>query len=221
MSRLDLSTLSIPDRALIQRGLAAAGFYDGTFLGKGGPKTDAAYARYLASFETVAAPDGTPMGRDLGDLLVGILRTKVGVREIPRNSNRGPDVEMFQRATWLEGTGWAWCAAFVCWGMQELEKVVDYPFERPRTAGAWDFENWAKKQGLKLFKPADKIRKGDIVMFTFSHIAVATEDEKGGYVATIEGNTDDDGGREGNGVYEKRRAKSLIRSHIRLELKTA
>ncbi len=218
MTRLDLSKLSIPDRALVQRGLASAGFYDGTFRGLGGEKTDAAYEAYLASFETVASPV-SPGAATLADRLVAILRTKVGVREIPRNSNRGPDVEMFQRATWLEGTGWAWCAAFVCWGMLKLQEEINYPFERPQTAGAWDFENWAKKQGLKLFKPADKIRKGDIVIFTFSHIGVATEDEKGGYVATIEGNTDDDGGREGNGVYEKRRPKSQIRSVIRLELK--
>jgi hypothetical protein len=220
MNRLDLATLSTADLSLIQRGLAATGFYDGTFLGKGGPKTTAAYERYHASLVPVTSPPpGTP--NSLAEGLVASLRTKNGVREIPRNSNRGPDVEEFQRATWLEGTGWAWCAAFVCWGMRELEKQIDYPFERPRTAGAWDFENWARQQGLKLFKPVGTIKKGDIVIFTFSHIGVAIADEQDGYVQTIEGNTDGGGSREGNGVYEKRRAKSQIRSHIRLELKTA
>lgn len=219
MSRLDLSTLDPADLSLIQRGLASAGFYEGTFLGKGGPKTSAAYDRYRASLETVAPPAAGPNA--LADRLVAILSAKEGVREIPANSNRGPDVEAFQRATWLEGTGWAWCAAFVCWGMRELEKEIDYPFARPQTAGAWDFENWARQQGLRLFKPAEKIKKGDIVIFKISHIGVAFADEKDGYVETIEGNTDGSGSREGGGVYRKRRAKSMFRSHIRLELKNA
>lgn len=218
MSRLDLSALDPADLSLIQRGLAQAGFYDGTFRGKGGPKTTAAYDRYRASLEPAAPVAGSA---SLADKFVEILLTKVGVREIPRNSNRGPDVEEFQRATWLAGTGWAWCAAYVCWGMRELEKVIDYPWARPQTAGAWDFENWARQQGLRLFKPADKIRKGDIVIFTFSHIGVAIEDEKNGFIETVEGNTDESGSREGGGVYTKRRAKSLVRSHIRLELKNA
>lgn len=220
MSRLDLSTLSAPDLSLVQRGLAAAGFYEGTFLGRGGPKTSAAYERYLASF-LPASPASAATSGTLAERLVAILLTKEGVKEIPRNSNRGPDVQEFQKATWLEGTGWAWCAAFVCWGMRELAKEIDYPFARPQTAGAWDFENWARQQGLKMWKPCDKIKKGDIVVFTFSHIGVAVADERGGYVETIEGNTDDEGGREGNGVYRRRRTKAQIRSHIRLELKTA
>lgn len=220
MTRLDLSKLLPADLSLVQRGLASAGFYAGTFLGKGGPKTNAAYDRYWTSLAVAVAP---PAGQSnvLAERLVEILLTKVGVREIPRNSNRGPDVEEFQGATWLDGTGWAWCAAFVVWGMRELEKEIDYPFARPETAAAWGFEEWAKQQGLKLFKPAGTIKKGDIVMFTFSHIAVAIADEKGGFVETVEGNTDDDGGREGNGVYTKRRPKSQIRSHVRLELKNA
>lgn len=222
MARLDLSALDPADLSLIQRGLAATGFYEGTYLGKGGPKTLAAYNRYQESLATVVPPVIVPPGSHstIADAFVDILRSKNGVREIPRNSNRGPDVQEFQSATWLPDSGWAWCAAFVCWGMRELEEEMPYPFERPRTAGAWDFENWALQQGLKLFKPPGTIKKGDIVIFTFSHIGVAIEDEAGGKVRTIEGNTDTSGGREGGGVYEQYRAKSLVRSHIRLEKKS-
>lgn len=231
MERLDLSQLSIPDAQLIQRGLAAVGFYEGTFRGNPGRLTEAAYGRYLASFSTVAPTipvvpsiPGAPTASGsivLGDRLAEILLTKVGVVEIPRNSNRGPDVEAFQASTWLDGTGWAWCAAFVCWGMQKLEAEIDYPFTRPETAAAYGFEDWAKKQGLKMWKPCGQIKRGDILIFgPFSHIAVAVADEKFGSVETVEGNTDGEGSREGNGVYRKRRDKNLFRSHIRLELKT-
>lgn len=219
MGRLDLSTLSTADLSLVQRGLAAVGLYHGTFRGLGGPKTSEAYERYLASLEP-APNDAAALSRpSLGEKLVEILLTKVGVREIPANSNRGPDVEEFQRATWLAGTGWPWCAAFVCWGMRELEKLQDFPFQRPRTAAAWGFEEWAIQQGLELFKPPVTIKKGDIVMFTFSHIGVAIADEQNGFVDTVEGNTDSSGSREGGGVYKKTRAAHLIRSHVRLKKK--
>ncbi|MHA3773683.1 hypothetical protein ACXR0O_19275 [Verrucomicrobiota bacterium sgz303538] len=95
-------------------------------------------------------------------------------------------------------------------------------FERPQTAGAWDFENWAMSQaanGVQLFKPRTRttIRRGDIVVFNISHIGIAIGDQTAdGYVQTIEGNTGKDGGREGDGVWRKRRNVSELRSVIRL-----
>jgi hypothetical protein len=212
--KLDITTLDQGDLALLQRGLAQTGFYNGTFLGKGGPKTLAAYNAYRESLNP-----GSIVAKSMIDRFVEILVAEDGVREIPQNSNRGPRVEEYQRATWLDGTGWPWCAAFVCWGLMKLEAEFDFPFARPQTGGAWDFENWAKQQGLVLMKPPGKILKGDIVIFTFSHIGVAREDESNGQVPTIEGNTDSGGSREGNGAYKRTRAKSLIRSVIRLEKK--
>jgi hypothetical protein len=63
---------------------------------------------------------------------------------------------------------------------------------------------------------AAQIKKGDIVIFTFSHIGLAIEDEKNGSVRTVEGNTSTSGSREGGGVYLQTRSLSLVRSHIRL-----
>lgn len=213
---IELKTLSTEDAKLLQNGLKTLGFYDGSTRGLPGPKTEAAYKAYLDSFKSVAStPDAFT---SMGDALVAILKAEEGVREVPANSNRGKRVEEYQAATWLTGTGWPWCAAFICWGILELEKTHPLPFKRPQTGGAWDFENWAKLQGVKRFKPRGKIKAGDIVIFTFSHIGLAIEDEKGGSVKTIEGNTDASGSREGGGVYIKSRPVSSIRSHIRLEL---
>jgi hypothetical protein len=62
----------------------------------------------------------------------------------------------------------------------------------------------------------DNIRRGDILVFTFSHIGIAVGDiGKDGIVQTIEGNTNAEGSREGDGVYRKRRHASKIRSVIR------
>ena len=141
------------------------------------------------------------------------------MREEPRDSNTGPRVLQYQRATWLPGTGWPWCAAFICWGLQQIEneRELGLGFNRPQTAGAWDFENWARAQKLRLMKPRQSILAGDILCFTFSHIGLAIADESNGYVRTVEGNTDQSGDREGGGVYIQSRKISLVRSNIRLE----
>jgi hypothetical protein len=61
------------------------------------------------------------------------------------------------------------------------------------------------------------IKAGDIVIFTFSHIGIATSaPDKKGNVETIEGNTNGAGSREGDGVYRKTRHVSKIRSRIRV-----
>lgn len=214
MSKLDLSALSQPDAALVQHGLKALGYYDGTTKGLPGAGTLKAYEAYLAA--TRSTPAGGIAPASPTARLISILTAEEGVREVPADSNRGKRVEEYQAATWLEGTGWAWCAAFMCWGIKKLGEEMPLPFERPRTAAAWGFEDWARDQKLKLYKPRATIQAGDIVMFTFSHIGLAIADEKGGSVKTVEGNTNKSGSREGGGVYVQTRAVSLIRSHIRL-----
>ena len=157
---------------------------------------------------------------ELGDAIARMAEGEIGVREEPKDSNRGAQVERYQAATWLEGTGWPWCAAFVCWCVRAAIGKAQVSFKRPRTAGAWDFERWAKKEGVSFLpepKAAD-IQRGDIVIFTFSHIGIATGSPVGNTVPTVEGNTDESGSREGGGVYSKQRHISKIRSRIRLTL---
>jgi hypothetical protein len=57
------------------------------------------------------------------------------------------------------------------------------------------------------------------VVFTFSHIGIAVSPpDEDGNVATVEGNTDAAGSREGGGVYRKSRHVSKIRSRIRFNV---
>jgi hypothetical protein len=156
--------------------------------------------------------------------LVRIATAEIGVEEV-NGSNRGPRVDEYKAATWLDPSkGWPWCAAFVCWVVREAMEATGqrYTFDRPRTAGAWDFENWSRKQDDSTWtkRPHDgDIQAGDIVIFTFSHIGIATSaPDAGGWVSTVEGNTDAAGSREGGGVYRKRRHVSKIRSRIRFRV---
>ena len=157
----------------------------------------------------------------VAEKMVSLAREEIGVSEVD-GSNCGPRVDEYKAATWLDADkGWPWCAAFICWLVREAIEGEDVKFKRPRTAGAWDFENWAKQQsanGVELRKPTNEdIKAGDIVVFTFSHIGLAVKDaDSSGYVVTIEGNTNGAGGREGGSVLEKKRHVSKIRSRIRI-----
>lgn len=158
--------------------------------------------------------------------IVRLAKQEVGIEEV-NGTNCGPRVNEYKAATWLPADKpWPWCAAFICWIVREAMKSTGIQetktFKRPQTAGAWDMENWslAQDQSTWTRKPhRGDIESGDIVVFTFSHIGFAIgRPDEGGYVDTIEGNTDASGSREGGGVYRKRRHISKIRSRIRFRI---
>lgn len=155
--------------------------------------------------------------------LVKIALVEVGTEEV-NGTNCGPRVNQYKAATKLPPKeAWPWCAAFVCWCVQkamEVEGVKETKtFKRPTTAGAFDFKNWSLRQDDSTNTKSphrNDIQAGDIVIFTFSHIGIATGSPAAdGTVATVEGNTDTAGSREGGGVYRKRRALAKIATRIR------
>lgn len=166
------------------------------------------------------------MNAKLPQAIVTIATAEIGVEEV-NGTNCGPRVDEYKAATWLNPkVGWPWCAAFACWVVREAAKLAGVEFtktfKRPRTAGAWDFENWSLAQDRSTWtkKPhGGDIEPGDIVIFKFSHIGFAvSKPDKNGFVMTVEGNTDAAGSREGGGVFRKRRRLSQIRSRIRFRV---
>ena len=155
----------------------------------------------------------------LADKLVSLARNEIGVEEVD-GSNCGVRVDTYKSATNLPPhEAWPWCAAFVCWLVREAVRTDGpYTFARPTTAGAWDFENWSKKQDNSthtLRTPGNDIKAGDIVIFKFSHIGLCVRSAEAGRIRTVEGNTDAAGSREGGGVFEKSRALDSIKTRIR------
>jgi hypothetical protein len=140
------------------------------------------------------------------------------VREIPRNSNRGPAVEAYLARTGL-GPGFAWCCAFVYWCFDEAAKHAVLPNPMVKTAGCIDHWTRAPRRGAQRLaaRAAEDdpglVRPG--MVFIMDHGGGAghtglVETVTGGMVTTVEGNTDASGTREGGGVYRLRRKLNSI-----------
>ncbi|WP_240768706.1 hypothetical protein [Olivibacter sp. XZL3] len=146
-----------------------------------------------------------------------IYDSQLGVREAT-GRNDGPQVEAYLAYTGL-GKGHAWCAAFVCWVLGRAE------VDNPKTAWAaslfpQDKLVWprakALARGSRTTNNEKPITKTSCVFGLYfpslKRIAHCGFIDKWGEkeVITVEGNTNDNGSREGDGVYRKRRPiKSL------------
>lgn len=146
------------------------------------------------------------LGQNLVDIAVAELHNK----EIGDNS--GPAVRKYQAAT-VEAPGrWPWCAAFVAWCIQQ----AGYPDgQRFKSALAYDLETWGLQQNGVLLTEYNTAQPGDLVTYDFSHCGIV-EFDRGDQIAVIEGNTNDQGAREGDGVYRRYRDRRLVRRFVRI-----
>jgi len=152
------------------------------------------------------------------DFLARVVKVAAGeeskeVREVPKNSNRGPEVNEYLRRAG-KGPGLAWCCAFVYWCFDEAAIAVGRDNPMVKTAGCLD--HWAKAQSagaqrvVKAKATADPslVEPGMIFIMDFGGGAGHTglvEEVAGGFITTIEGNTDASKTREGGGVYRLHR----------------
>lgn len=132
-------------------------------------------------------------------------RSYIGIKEATGN-NDGEVVEMFLSVAGL-GKGYAWCAAFVAYCHKEVGAVI------PKSP-AWS-PSWFPKANVI---DKDTALTGDVFGLYYSelkrigHVGFIDEnwDDKGSTIITVEGNTNSDGVREGDGVHRKRRNKKQI-----------
>jgi len=164
-------------------------------------------------------------------LLADIAARYIGVKETG-NNKAGDSKELLAifeaDSLTVNGhtDGYPWCAAFVSFCVQKLLKKSPAftTVVPPREASVSRFLTiWAKNNRCLVF-PKDSTyfapRRGDIVVFTFSHIGIV-ESVNGKMITTIEGNTNDAGSREGSAVARKVRRSSIIKSYIRLPMAPA
>ena len=158
-----------------------------------------------------------PKAETFRKMLVTVAREELakGIREVTRNQH--PELVKYWKATSYGSAGFAnrepWCAAFLCWLVAESASRVwgSIPFPLPKSAGVINWPAWAKSvAGWKCLPPSTRVEPGDIVCWDFNgpkasgtHIGLATADEHKTQFPTIEGNTNGEGSRDGDGLYAK------------------
>lgn len=141
---------------------------------------------------------------------------QIGVREAT-GKNDGASVESYLNAVGL-GKGYSWCMAFVYWCTKQAALKLNFVNPLKATGGVLD--EWNSGRGVHLTYP----EQGAIFIMDHGggtgHTGIVTgvfPDR--GQIHTIEGNTNDDGSREGIGVFRRTRniADPKIIGYIRLE----
>lgn len=135
-----------------------------------------------------------------------------GVREL--GNNAGPAVETYLQAVGL-GKGFSWCMAFVVWAF--LQAAIQLGLKSPlkRTGGCKD--QWNSWKGKKITvtggKPSEQILPGDIFILstgeTTGHTGIVVR-VQGTNVVCVEGNTNETGSSNGDGVYVRTRPISRM-----------
>lgn len=165
--------------------------------------------------------------------LVTIASRDVGQLETSRN--QGPAIHKFWPATsYPEGyqDRQPYCAAAACYWIREWLKdsevaiaiceqydILPKQLEvwRCKSAAAFGWLDWAKKKHVQTLSESvlNTLHTGDIMVFDMSHIGLVVDDSKT-LVYTIEANTGATGGRDGDGIFQKSRQRTLARAFIRI-----
>ncbi len=149
----------------------------------------------------------------LAEEALKIATTQIGVQEVPKGSNAGPQVEKYLKSVGL-GKGYAWCMAFVFYCSLEASKKKGTILSLKKTAGVMD--QWNSKPTLRKSIP----EAGDVFIMDFGkgvgHTGLVEKVLSSTTIQTIEGNTNTDGSREGYAVCRRTRSISSCKGFLRI-----
>ncbi|MBL0372411.1 CHAP domain-containing protein [Rhizobium sp. KVB221] len=154
---------------------------------------------------------------DLASAALDIAANQIGVLEQPRGSNRGPMVDEYMNAVDGGLRGQPWCMAFVYWCFRQAAQQNGLPLRVPKTASVWRSWEMAQAAGQGEILTArearadpDRVRPGMVFYIDTGgrngHTGFV-RDIIDGKLVTIEGNTNNDGSREGYGVFQRSRRR--------------
>jgi hypothetical protein len=146
-----------------------------------------------------------------------IALSQIGVTEEPKGSNGGPQVTQYLKSIGL-GAGHAWCMAFVYWCVNEACKELGLKNPLIKTGGV--LHQWNNVKHLRLLpNRSSAIKAGDIFIMDYGrglgHTGIVGQ-LSNSVLYTIEGNTNDEGSREGYEVAERQRTITSIKGVIQL-----
>lgn len=202
-----------------------------------GPATWAALDAFTATLAPAKPAEPPAMGLTFADWFVKIASRDLGKVEKPKN-NMGEWIKKFWPSTsYPDGyeNREPYCAAAMCYWLDTvgdelakagmLEAMTGMNAEqfekwRCQSAAAFGWLPWAKKaKGVTVLPDTAEPRKGDCVIFDFSHIGLVTGVPRKGRIATIEANTGPSGERDGDGCWPKDRPQEVVRAFIRFSFK--
>jgi len=140
--------------------------------------------------------------------IIEFARTTIGIKEAT-GKNDGEDVEEILKSVGLEGSGAPWCAAYVVWVGDSALGRDRNPY--PRSAWSPDFvrnPTWNRGRG-RLPTEASTFGVYFQSLKRVGHTGLV-EKVSGDFAITIEGNTNNGGSRDGDGVYRRRRLLSTL-----------
>lgn len=144
-----------------------------------------------------------------------IATSQLGVQEVPKNSNAGEAVEKYLKSVGL-GRGYAWCMAFVYWSFKSAAIALGLLNPLYKTGGV--LAMWNALPHLRVTDP----QPGDVFIMDFGkgvgHAGLVIAKLANGRLHTIEGNTNDEGSREGYEVAQRYDRKvSQMKGFLRIK----
>jgi surface antigen len=142
-----------------------------------------------------------------------IAISQIGVEEAPGHKNTGKDVEKYLASVGL-GPGYSWCMAFNYWCFNEAAEKLGRKNPLYKTGGV--MEQWRQRKAeFRVVTP----QPGDIFILDLGkglgHTGMVKIVNEDGTIGTIEGNTNDEGSREGYEVCRRTRSRSKILGYLR------
>ena len=144
--------------------------------------------------------------------ILAIAKSQVGLQELPKGSNWGEHVQKYLSSVNINFPA-SWCMAFVYWCYREAARDLGVVNPLFRTGGV--LAQWNKTATVK--RRTTPMR-GDIFIMDFGgglgHTGIVAE-VIGDSIKTIEGNSNDEGSREGFEVCERTRKIKSCKGFIR------
>lgn len=142
-----------------------------------------------------------PAQQTIRTRLVRIAQNEIGVRERTGN-NDGPRVEDYLRSVGLK-KGQPWCAAFVSWVYAKAG------YSKPRSG--WSPDLFPSARLARSALPGNILGVYFKNLKRIAHVGLIIKQD-GDLLYSVEGNTNVEGSREGDGVYRKiRHIKTIYR----------
>jgi len=150
----------------------------------------------------------------LSEKALEIAVSQLGVEEVPRGSNRGSQVDQYIRSVGLDPAGkYPWCMALMYWCHSQAAEKMGLQNPMFKTGGV--LLQWQKrKDKYRALTP----QPGDVFVMDYGGGAGHTgivEKVHDDFVETIEGNTNDEGSREGFEVCRRKRPRNKIKGYLR------